>query len=152
MRSAFIVPVLLLAACEQALVDPAEETAPAIVTDEASDDEPQGVTTLAGSWRVAELDGDRFENFMPLMLFGNVRVIYWDPACAGWERRYVIDGREFSATPPPSEGPRIACDIGLPERIEDVFAAIDEADRIQPADGGGVLLSGLRRSILLMPI
>lgn len=155
MRTLIPTFALLLAACEPSAEEAA--TLEDVATDleertEALAVETEAVATLAGSWRVAELDGEPFENFVTLELYANSRLLYWEPTCAGLERRYAIEGREFSAMQTPSDGPRIVCDIGLPERIEDVFAAIDEADRIQPADGGGVMLSGLRRSVLLMPL
>lgn len=149
MRSLLLLHALLLAACAPA----AEEAAPAQV-DESSDtpaEESEGTATLAGSWRVAEVDGEAYSGFMVLQLFGTSRTIYWDPPCAGLERRYSIDGKEFSANPIPSSSPPILCDIALPEGIGEVFAAIDEADRIEPVEGGGARLSGLRRSLVLMP-
>ena len=151
MRYVPLACTLLLAACEQTPdeVVPAQQVGPSALVTTAA--EPQR-TSLAGSWRVTELDGAPLESFLPLELYANSRLIYWEPTCAGMERRYVIEGREFSASEIPSDGPRIVCEIGLPERIVDVFVAIDEADRIQFTDGGGALLSGLRRSVLLMPI
>lgn len=150
MRYLILSLVMCVAACGQSEAElPLESEEPSAEQPAADED---ANTSLAGSWRVAQIDGQAHEAIPPLELYANSRLIYWEPACAGMERRYVIEEDVFSASPTPSDGPKIVCSIGLPEGLQDVFDTLDEADRIESVDGGGVLISGLRRRIILLPI
>lgn len=150
-----LVPLALLAGCE----DPAaRDSAPVPGATTVAEPEPaatqapadaRAVETLAGGWRVAGIDGEAFDETYGLALYGTDRLLYWEPDCAGQERRYVIDGTSFSASVPPSDGPRIVCDIGLPDRLPDVWAAVDMATTIERLPDNSVRLSGGGRSLTL---
>ena len=151
MRTALFALVLALAACgpspgpavrEGATAEPAASS--------QAEDEPQPVDTLAGSWRVAAIDDQPYEAFMPFELYGNDTRIYWDPPCAGQERLYTIDGSDFSAEVAASEAPPILCDAVLPERLAEVWRAFDNARAIEPTPEGGVRISGGGYSVTLV--
>lgn len=105
--------------------------------------------TLAGRWRVTAIDDQPYEAFMPLELYGNDYRIYWEPPCAAQERRYAIDGAGFSAWQEASESPPIVCEIGLPERLGDVWRAFDNGRSIETTDAGGARISGGGYSVTL---
>ena len=94
MRYLILPLAMLVAACEQ----PASES-PSNVADapeQQAEEEPAGTTSLAGTWRVAEIDGEPQEAIPQIELSATSRLIYAPPTCAGMERRYVIDGEVFS--------------------------------------------------------
>lgn len=106
------------------------------------------VATLEGEWRVAGIDGGGFNEPYGIALSADTQKIWWEPACAGQDRHYTIEGLRFEPTNP-DVGIRTVCEIGLPERLPDVWRAIDAADRIERTASNGVLLSGGGHSVLL---
>ena len=122
----------------------------------------QPQVSLAGEWRVAGIDGREFNESYGLALSADESELWWEPRCAGVAVEYRIEGTRFSArrpavAPPPAAGsaePPAApapavCAIGLPERLEEVMAAIRAADRIERTQANGVLISGNGRSVTL---
>lgn len=155
-----ILPALLLAlllsagACQPDLPDEGvlpgvEPTAPANDQQPANAADPRSIETLAGGWRVAGIDGEQFDEAYGLGLYATDSLIYWEPTCAGQERLYTLDGTGFSASIPPSEGPAITCDIALPERLDDLWAAMDMATTAERLPDNSVRLSGGGRSVTL---
>lgn len=106
------------------------------------------VASLAGEWRVAGIDGGEFNESYGLALSADASRIWWEPECAGQQRLYSIDGLGFEATERDT-GDRAVCEIGWPERLPEVWRAIDAADRIERTESNGVLLSGGGHSVLL---
>ena len=104
---------------------------------------------FTGEWRVAELDGTRLAGDYPLLLTVDSEQIWWEPACASQDREYTIDGNRFATAPPP-DGPVEVCDIGYPEELTRVWAAMDRADRIEQLDRDTVRISGNGRSVTLV--
>lgn len=114
----------------------------------------QQVSSLAGAWRVAGIDGAPFDEPVGLALTGDERQLWWEPRCAGAARAYRIDGARISFAS--TEGPRPAgaptppvCAIGLPPRLGEVMRALDEAVTITRTDSNGILIAGPRHSVTL---
>ena len=141
---------LVLAACTQsAPPPPAPRTVP---LEEAA----RSVSTLAGEWRVAAIDGKDFNEPYGLGLSGDAREIWWAPRCAGLIRSYRISGTSLNIGPALGTRPRApgeptppVCAIGLPPRIDEVTRALDSATTIRRTPGNGVEISGAGRSLLL---
>ena len=149
-KTAVLVAVLSLAACQRQpapdAVEPSEAASPKTEAPQATD---RSVDTLAGAWRVAGIDGEPFNEEYGLALYANDYLIYWEPECAGQDRVYRIDGMDFSAEPPQTDSPRIICEIGVPDRLADVWSAMDVAHTIERTDEGGILIAGGGRSVTL---
>jgi hypothetical protein len=112
--------------------------------------EGQAVTTLAGEWRVAGIDGKPFDESYGLALSADDSKIWWAPPCAGYERSYDLDGTRARFSDLHKEGaPRIVCQIGIPSRLPDVFRAIDSADRVVRTPANAIEISGGGHSLTL---
>ena len=114
------------------------------------------VTSLAGAWRVAGIDGVAFNEAYGLALSADDQEIWWEPRCAGYVRSYRIHGAAFSTGPHLGFTPRKAgeptppvCAIAPPPRIGDVFRAMTSARTIRRTPQNGVELSGGGHSLLL---
>lgn len=112
------------------------------------------VTSLAGEWRVAGIDGKDFDESYGLALSGSERELWWRPRCAGMARSYRIDGRAIDFGPPldapaPSATPVPFCAIGLPARLAEVMRTLDAAATVSRTPANGVLIAGGGRSLLL---
>ena len=145
-----LLPVLLLAACSPPPPAPSAPEAPSTRAEIAS------VTTLAGEWRVAAIDGRDFNEPYALALTGDPEEIWWAPRCAGLVRSYRITGGAVRFGPAKGVKPRApgeptppVCAIGLPPRIEEVTRALDSATAIRRTASNGVEISGGGRSLLL---
>ncbi|HZV84304.1 MAG TPA: hypothetical protein VFF48_04880 [Brevundimonas sp.] len=112
------------------------------------------VGSLAGSWRIAGIDGAPLDEPVGLALTGDERQLWWEPRCAGAARDYSIEGSRISFAS--TQGPRPAgaptppvCAIGLPPRLGDVMRALDGATSISRTPSNGVLIAGPRHSLTL---
>ena len=139
------------AGAEPALTEPVRTTPP---RDPTSDQTPVSVSSLAGAWRVAGIDGAPLDEPVGLALTGDAQQLWWEPRCAGAARAYRIDGSRISFTSP--LGPRPAgaptppvCAIGLPPRLGDVLRALDDARSIARTPSNGILIAGPRHSVTL---
>jgi hypothetical protein len=139
---------LAIAACSRELPapPPAQPRAPQI--------EGQPVATLAGEWRVAGVDGQPFDENYGLALSADGSQVWWAPRCAGFVRSYRIEGMgvRFEPAPPPaasSGSPSPVCQIGIPSRLNDVFAALDSAERVVRTPANAIEISGGGRSLTL---
>jgi hypothetical protein len=115
---------------------------------------PEAVTTLAGEWRVAGIDGRSVDEPVALVLSGDARQLWWAPRCAGMARTYRIEGPSiaFGPTEPPRPAgspTRPVCSIGLPAGLGDVVRALDDATRVERTASNGVLISGPAHSVTL---
>ena len=143
----------LLAACQQPIpADSGRDAAPP--TSSPPRAEPVAVSSLAGEWRVAGIDGHSFDEPIGLSLTGNEQELWWQPRCAGMARVYRIEGPliTFGSTEPPRPAgaptPPV-CAIGLPPRLDEVLRALDDAQSVARSPSNGVLISGPNHSILL---
>jgi hypothetical protein len=112
------------------------------------------VTSLAGAWRVAGIDGGSFNESYGLALRGDADKLWWEPRCAGMARGYRIAGRTISFPSlrpplPPGSPPPPVCAIGLPPRLGDVFRALDAATSVERTPQNGILISGGGHSLTL---
>ncbi|HUP66717.1 MAG TPA: hypothetical protein VM145_00700 [Sphingomicrobium sp.] len=114
------------------------------------------VTTLAGEWRVAGLDGREIAGSVGIALRGSTSEIWWDPRCAGFVRSYTIEGTRFSAGPyvgfkprRPGEPTPPVCAIAPPPQMRPIFDALNAATVISRTANNGVKISGGGRSVLL---
>ena len=114
----------------------------------------QQVSSLAGEWRVAAIDGLSLDQPVGLALRGTETEIWWDPRCAGLARRYRIEGSKvsFNSIEPPRqvrEPTRPVCTIGLPPKLGQVFDALDGASSVSRTESNGILIAGAKHSVLL---
>jgi hypothetical protein len=112
------------------------------------------VTSLAGDWRVAGIDGREFDEPYGLALKGDQERLWWKPLCALQARRYRIEGgtiRFSSAYPPPRRGdpPPLICLIAPPDRLPDVMRTLDAAQTVERTSQNGILIAGGGHSLLL---
>ena len=114
------------------------------------------VTTLAGEWRVAGLDGKEIEGAVGIALRADEREIWWEPRCAGHVRSYGIHGAHFSTGPyigfkpyRPGDPPPIICLIAPPPQIPAIFEALTVATTISRTPNNGIEISGGGHSLLL---
>ena len=115
---------------------------------------PAPVSSLAGAWRVAAIDGRSLDQLSGLALVGDEDKLWWEPGCAGMVRRYRISGRTLSVgplRPPPPAGspPQPVCAIGLPPRLDEVFSALEAATTVTRTAENGILIAGGGRSLTL---
>ena len=111
---------------------------------------PKPITTLAGEWRVAGIDGKPVAGPVGLALRGNRSKIWWEPSCAGLLRRYTIRASRISISGyRKDEAPTLICLIAPPREMADVFAVLDAAKRIRRTENNGVEISGGGHSLLL---
>lgn len=155
MRVSTIAPSLALAlglgACERPPDPPATDATPvATPAPPVAGDDAGPVETLAGGWRVTGIDDEDFDEAYGLAFYATDTLFYWDPACAGQERLYTIDGTDFSAETVESEAPPILCEAILPDRLPEVWRAFDNARAIEPTAEGGVRISGGGYSVTLL--
>lgn len=108
-----------------------------------------GVTTLAGEWRVAGIDGGDFNDGYALTLTATGDLLEFSPSCAGPDRRYAIEARALRVWIAEEDKDKALCEIGLSEGVTRMWAAIDSSTRIERTASNGVLLSGGGRSLLL---
>lgn len=152
-------PMLFLAACQQPLQAPAAGTkvsggrspSPATPLPKPS---PAPVATLAGSWRIAAIDGRSLDEPYGLALTGDEDRLWWEPGCAGMVRRYKINAEAIAFSPlhppaPVGSPPRTVCAIGLPARLEDVFRTLDAATTVTRTPQNGIDLAGGGHSVTL---
>jgi hypothetical protein len=142
---------LLLAACSPPVPPP-----PAAPQDPPPAQPIPAVSTLAGEWRVASIDGKDFNEPYGLALTADAEEIWWAPRCAGLIRTYRISGTMFRTGPAKGVKPRKpgeptppVCLIGLPARIDEVTRALDSATTIRRTPGNGIEISGGGHSLLL---
>lgn len=95
---------------------------------------------LQGRWDVTALDGQPIRG---IDLSSDGSTIWWEPGCAGQSRRFSVDGTAIKVAPP--QQLQAVCDIGLPDQLGAVFAAIDAARTIEVTDDGRITLSGGHR-------
>ena len=113
------------------------------------------VTSLAGHWRVAGIDGQPVEDSVGLALSGNKEEVWWEPRCALLVRGYRIRGSRFFALSPPSYRasrggpPRIMCPIAPPEAMTKVLRALESGTTVRRTENNGVEISGGGHSLLL---
>lgn len=143
----------LLAACQQPIQPIAGQDAspPTFSSPRAG---TVAVIKLDGEWRVAAIDGRSVEEPEALSLTGNENQLWWQLPCAGMTRTYRIDGQSITfgstARPRRAGGPSVVvCDIGLPQRLDEVFRALDDAQSVAQLPSNGVLISGPNHSLLL---
>ena len=105
---------------------------------------------LTGEWQIMELDGRPLgSEYGPISLTADWNSVWWEPGCAGQGVSYTIEGSAFDAQPPGNPG--LVCDIGFPEELPGIWAAMAETDSIERTASGSVLISGDGRSVLLAP-
>jgi hypothetical protein len=112
------------------------------------------VTSLAGEWRVAGIDGTDFNEAYGLALKGDGERLWWEPLCALQARRYRITGsavRFSSAYSPPrrDDPPPLICLIAPPARLADVMRALDSAQTVERTSQNGIVIAGGGHSLLL---
>ena len=112
------------------------------------------VTSLAGEWRVAGVDGADFNEPYGLALRGSAQELWWEPRCAWIVRSYRIDGGNIAFGPPqgapkPGEVTPAVCTIAPPLRIAEVTRALDAATSVARTEANGILISGGGHSVLL---
>nr|WP_166180170.1 hypothetical protein [Altererythrobacter segetis] len=112
------------------------------------------VTSLAGDWRVAGIDGADFNEPYGLALKGDSERLWWEPICALQARRYRIAGGTIVFSPPsppprPGEPPPPVCLIAAPARLADVMRALDTAQTVERTPQNGILIAGGGHSLLL---
>ncbi len=144
----------LPAACQRADQPPPPVPQPGPSAEAPVKPDPRHVSSLAGEWRVAGIDGASFDEPVGLALSGDATQIWWQPRCAGMARIYRIDDASISFTsadPPrkPGEPTPPVCAIGLPPRLPELFHALDAATRIERTPANGILISGGGRSVTL---
>ena len=147
---------MLLAGCAPQPAERAPAGNPTAASPTASRPVAAPVTTLAGEWRVAAIDGRAIDQPVALALSASDAEIWWSPRCAGMARSYRIAGDAFSAGPPlgtvrrkPGDPTPPVCAIGLPPRLSELFAALDAGRRIARTPSNGVEISGNGRSLTL---
>ena len=165
MRSALVrrlVPLLLiswLAACQQPPPAPLPRNAahpqPPPTVIEVPVRPVLRVTSLAGAWRIAAIDGRPLDEQSVLAFRGDQERLWWEPRCAGMVRNYHVDGGSIlfsSVRPsgPPGSTPAV-CAIGLPPRLDEVFRALDAATTISRVGGNDIHIAGGGRSVTLSP-
>jgi hypothetical protein len=122
----------------------------AMRADAATALKPAPVTSLAGEWRVAGLDGQPVEGATGLALRGSKTRIWWEPRCAGFVRHYRMRGSRISITGyRKGEAPQVICLIAPPAEIARAFTALDAAKRVRRTANNGIELSGGGYSLLL---
>jgi hypothetical protein len=138
-------------AAEPARADPADASPS---SDPLTAQTPAPVSSLAGAWRVAGIDGVGLDEPVGLALTADEQQLWWEPRCAGAARAYRIDGSRISFTS--TQGPRPAgaptppvCAIGLPPRLGDIMRALDDATSVTRTESNGVLIAGPRHSVTL---
>lgn len=108
------------------------------------------VAILAGEWRGAAIDGLSLDEPVGIAISDDEASVWWEPACAGVARRYLIEGPSASFSRIGSNGGRKeVCEIALPPRLDDVLRALDEADTITRTPSNGVRISGPRHDVTL---
>lgn len=157
-RSALLLLSVAMTACDEPAPAPRGQAGPSLdtrqpgVTPERQASEQ--VTSLAGDWRVAGIDGSPVDGPVALAMTGDEREIWWSPRCAGVVRSYRIQGTSVSFDPagptrPAGSPTPPVCTIGLPSRVPDVARALDDAASITRTPGNGVLISGPNHSVTL---
>ena len=158
LRSILLLLCLGVAACEQPTQAPADRTDPATETRQPASPPTAApfaqVSSLAGEWRVAGIDGLSRDEPIGLSLTGDDQQLWWQPRCAGMARNYRVDGQmiSFGSTLPPAPAgspPPPVCAIGLPPRLSEVFRALDDAVSITRTPENGVVISGPSHSLTL---
>jgi hypothetical protein len=151
-----VVLAVVLASCQPADSAPPlrTEVGAPVAAPSASPPAAAQVTSLAGDWRVAGIDGADFNESYGLALKGDDERLWWEPLCALQVRRYrITDGAIAfsSAYPPPSPGepPPIVCQIAPPARLADVMRALDAAQSVERTPQNGILIAGGGHSVLL---
>lgn len=114
----------------------------------------QPAISLSGEWRVAEVNGEPFDETIGIALKGNETELWWEPRCAGMARGYRVRGGwiKFSSLEPPRPpgGPTPpVCAIGLPPRLNHIFATLDAATSIDRTPENGIRIAGRGRSVTL---
>lgn len=112
------------------------------------------VTSLAGEWRVAGIDGASFDEPYGLGLSADEGELWWNPKCAAMWRTYRISGGRIVFALPrqlqrPDGKPPPVCTIGLPPRLPEVFRALDAAETIARTPSNGILIAGGGHSVTL---
>lgn len=148
MRALPALAVILLAACSQQAAPPPP---PGTEGDERPAAAPLAeITTLAGEWRVAGIDGEALNETYGIAISADADEIWAEPRCAGMVLAYRVEGLRFSASPPVPPGPpQPACEIAMPPRVADVFTALRDADIIGRTPANGIAISGPRHGVLL---
>lgn len=164
MRIAIIALMLTCAACSGNPEDGQDR----IWADEVLEDGEQGAQSdtneargpLAGEWRVAGIDGEPLDESYGIALSGDEDELWWEPRCANQQRTYELQGSAISFGPAPSDDlprtvngvpapPPLACTIGLPPRLSDIFRALDAATTAERTPSNGILISGGGHSVTL---
>ena len=102
---------------------------------------------LTGRWTVQMLDLRDLP--VGIEVVADWNGIWWEPGCAGQGISYTIEGDRFDAPEPGNPG--MVCDIGFPEELPEIWAAMAAADTVERTQNRGVLISGNGRSVLIAP-
>ena len=157
-RTHFLGVILAITACGQADQSTQVEPAPSLPTASSSPNPPSYAAepsiSLSGYWRVAGIDGTEFDEPVGIALKGDEAAIWWEPRCAGVARGYQITGRSITfkslESPRAPDSPTApVCAIGLPPRLNDVFAALDAATSVERTPANGIQIAGGSRSVTL---
>lgn len=105
---------------------------------------------LAGEWYVTQVDGQSLAGPERIVLRADREKLLWEPSCALQYRRYSIAGARFDTQPVDRAG-REVCEIGHPQALPQIWAAMDAAETIARVEQRGVVISGNGRSVTLFP-
>ena len=129
-------------------------------TNELANEEPADQSappaSLAGSWAVSLLDGEKEGEALNFSADGET--IWWEPACAGARRAYSISGDRIafsqSATgggEPASAGGTMICLVAQPPELRAFMEAIEGVDTVHSAPAGAIRLHGDGMVLLMTP-
>lgn len=118
--------------------------------------------TLAGKWRVEEIDGLSTEGMRRMQFTADETEIWWEPRCAGFVQPYRLKGRRIDIGPeqrppapprPPSADPLPppppVCTIGLPPYLADARTALLAAETIRRDNRNHLVIAGGGHYIVL---
>ena len=148
----------LVAGCDEPGLRNASNPAPAERRAEATSVHKQvrqaGITTLAGDWRVAGIDGKSLDGPYGLALHGDEEEFWWEPRCARVVRSYQIRGQTIAFTrpngmPAPGSPTLPVCAIALPPQLGEVIDILDASTTISRTASNGVQIAGAGHSVIL---
>lgn len=153
LQSMYFLALAAMTACGDLPAEAPSREAPPPASVPAETIESRPVSSLAGEWRVAAIDGRSLDEPVGLSLTGDDTRLWWEPRCAGVAYHYRITGETVSFSPldPPSPdgSPKEVCAVGIHPRLADVTRALDAATRIERTSSNGVLIAGSDHSVTL---
>lgn len=140
--AAAVAAATILAGCQPG-------TAPAAPGAAQNSDAPDNaLASLAGEYRVADIDGREISGGIGVALSVSDTEMWFEPRCAGYAWNYTLSGTDLTANRA-GDPAAPTCDIAVHPEEQRLAAALDAVDQASRTPSNGIALTGGGHSVTL---